>query len=81
MNTLLSTLREILDDRGVITNPVEAEPYLEEWRGRFHGESQIIVRPRDAAEVQAVVKACAAHKTPLVPQLSLIHISEPTRPY
>ena len=68
MNTLLSNLREILDDRGVITNPVEAEPYLEERRGRFHGESQIIIRPRDAAEVQAVVRACAAHKTPLVPQ-------------
>ena len=68
MNTLLSNLREILDDRGVITDPVEAEPYLEERRGRFHGKSQIIVRPRNAAEVQAVVKACAAQKTPLVPQ-------------
>jgi len=68
MNTLLSTLREILDDRGVITDPSETVPYLQERRGRFHGESQVIVRPRNAAEVQAVVRACIAHKTPLVPQ-------------
>ena len=68
MNTLLSNLREILDDRGVITDPSETVPYLQERRGRFQGKSQIIVRPRHTAEVQAVVRTCIAQKTALVPQ-------------
>ena len=54
MNALLSRLHGILDDRGIITDPGQAEPYLEERRGRFRSESGVIVRPRDATELQAV---------------------------
>ncbi|HCK76090.1 MAG TPA: hydroxyacid dehydrogenase [Gammaproteobacteria bacterium] len=68
MPALLSRLRDILDDRDIITDRAEAEPYLEERRGRFRGESDVIVRPRDVAEVQAVVRACLSEKTSLVPQ-------------
>ena len=68
MNALLSRLQGILDDRGIITDRDEAEPYLEERRGRFQSKSRVIVRPRDAAEVQAVVRACISEKTSLVPQ-------------
>ena len=58
MNALLSRLQGILDDRGIITDRDKAEPYLEERRGRFQSKSRVIVRPRDTAEVQAVVRAC-----------------------
>ena len=68
MNALLSRLQGILDDRGIITDRDEAEPYLEERRGRFQSKSRVIVRPRDTAEVQAVVRACISEKTSLVPQ-------------
>ena len=40
MNALLSRLQGILDDRGIITNRDEAEPYLEERRGRFQSKSE-----------------------------------------
>ena len=68
MNALLSRLRGILDDRGIITDQAQAEPYLEERRGRFRSESGVIVRPRDATELQTVVRACLSEKTSLVPQ-------------
>ena len=68
MNALLSRLHGILDDRGIITDPAQAEPYLEERRGRFRSESGVIVRPSDAAELQEVVRACLSEKASIVPQ-------------
>ena len=68
MEALLTRLSDILDHRGLITSVPEATPYLEERRGRFRSESSVIARPRDAAEVQAVVRVCIAEKVSLVPQ-------------
>ena len=68
MEALLTRLSDILDHRGLITSAPEAAPYLEERRGRFRSESSVIARPRDPAEVQAVVGACIAEKVSLVPQ-------------
>ena len=39
-----------------------------DWRKRFRGRALAVVRPADTAEVAAVVAACAAHRTGIVPQ-------------
>lgn len=43
-------------------------PYLTDWRGRYTGSAQCVVRPGNAAEVAAVVQACHAAGVPMVPQ-------------
>jgi FAD/FMN-containing dehydrogenase len=43
-------------------------PHLTDWRGKFHGRSALLLQPRTTAEVQAIVRAAAAHRVPLVPQ-------------
>ncbi|MCW5633037.1 MAG: FAD-binding oxidoreductase [Rubrivivax sp.] len=44
------------------------EAYLLDWRRRWRGRALAVVRPGSTAEVAAVVRACAAAGTALVPQ-------------
>jgi FAD/FMN-containing dehydrogenase len=39
-----------------------------DWRRRWHGKALAVVRPGSTAEVAAVLRACAAHGTAVVPQ-------------
>ncbi len=68
MEKLLHRLRSILDDKGLVTASSEAEPYLNESRGRYRSEASVIARPVDTAQVAAIVHACRAQKVSLVPQ-------------
>jgi len=52
----------------VLTEAADTAPYLTDWRKRYHGRAQAVVRPGSTAEVAAVVQACAAAGTPMVPQ-------------
>lgn len=40
----------------------------QDWRRRWRGRALAVVRPASTAEVAAVVRACAAHGVPIVPQ-------------
>lgn len=42
--------------------------YLTDWRGRFTGRAQAVIRPGSTSEVAAIVKLCVAHQVPIVPQ-------------
>ncbi len=52
----------------VLTRPSDTEPYLTDWRGRFHGRALAVVRPADTGEVAAVVRACVEAGVAIVPQ-------------
>jgi FAD/FMN-containing dehydrogenase len=52
----------------VLTDPDDITPYVTDWRGRYRGRAQCVVRPANTAEVAAVVKACAEAGVPMVPQ-------------
>ena len=41
--------------------------YLEEPRGRWHGQAGVVARPRHVAEVAEIVRACAAARVGIVP--------------
>jgi FAD/FMN-containing dehydrogenase len=52
----------------VLTDPAEIEPFVNDWRGRYRGVANCVVCPANTAQVAAVVKACLASRTPMVPQ-------------
>ena len=68
MTELLNELRHALGDDAVLTGPAETAGYTEDWRGRYRGEALCVAMPASAEQVQAVVRACTVHRTPLVPQ-------------
>ncbi len=64
---LLQALRESVGATNVLTGN-DAAPYLTDWRQRYSGKALAVARPVNAAEVAAVVRACAAARAPIVPQ-------------
>jgi FAD/FMN-containing dehydrogenase len=65
---LLSALAGMVGPAHVLTGAADLAPYLTDWRGRYRGDAQCLVRPASTAEVAAVVTACAAAGAPVVPQ-------------
>jgi FAD/FMN-containing dehydrogenase len=63
---LLENLRRIVGASNVLTEDVDA--FVTDWRKRARGRALCVVRPANTAEVAAVVKACAAAQTSIVPQ-------------
>jgi FAD/FMN-containing dehydrogenase len=64
---LLDTLRATVGAANVLTEG-DLRAWEEDWRRRDRGKALAVVRPATTAEVAAVVKACAAAGTSIVPQ-------------
>ena len=60
-------LSEIAGARAVVDGP-DREPHLEEWRGRWRGETPLIVAPAETGTLAEVVRYCAQHGLAVVPQ-------------
>jgi FAD/FMN-containing dehydrogenase len=56
--SLIATLGSIVGPQYVLTDSADTASYLTDWRGRYRGAAQCVVRPANTAEVAAVVKAC-----------------------
>ena len=67
MQYLIDTLRQIVGAAHVLTEG-DLSAWEQDWRRRVHGKALAVVRPASTQEVAAVVKACAAAGTPMVPQ-------------
>ena len=65
---LNARLRAIVGAAHVLEAEADMDPFLSDWRGRYHGRARAVVRPRDTAEVAAVVAACAQAGVAMVPQ-------------
>ena len=68
---LIAQLRAICGTANVLTHEdpsADLSPWEQDWRKRVHGRALAVVRPGDTAQVAAVVKACAATCTSIVPQ-------------
>jgi FAD/FMN-containing dehydrogenase len=61
-------LSEIVGANACIADPADMAPYLHEERGLYHGKAALVLRPASTQEVAKIVTACAASKTPIVPQ-------------
>ena len=54
--------------KSVLTDSSDIEPWLTDWRGRWHGKSAAILQPGTTGEVAAMVAMAAEHGVALVPQ-------------
>ena len=66
--TLLSNLATRLGPRGFTREPGDLEPWLTDWRGRWHGSAAALVSPSTTEEVRYIVSQCAEAGVALVPQ-------------
>jgi len=64
---VLDRLRAIVGDKGLISDPVEMEPWVTDWRQRRRGAALCVVSPASTAEVAAVVALCASEGQPIFP--------------
>lgn len=64
---MIETLRSIVGEKGLITDPAEMEPWLIDWRQRRRGQALAVVQPASTQEVSAVVALCAAEGQPVFP--------------
>lgn len=64
----LNRFAEVLGPKGMITEQSDIEPWLTDWRGRYHGKSPAMLMPSTTAETAAIVSLAHEMKIPLVPQ-------------
>ncbi len=66
--TFLAESQALLGPRGLTSDPELIAPWLTDWRGRYTGRALAMASPANPEEVAALVKICARHGVPLVPQ-------------
>jgi len=68
IHLLIEEVRSRFGPKAAITDRAEVDPWLTDWRGKFHGESAAILSPASTEEVATIVKLAAERRVPLVPQ-------------
>jgi FAD/FMN-containing dehydrogenase len=66
--SLITLLQDIVGTQAVLTAEGDVAPYVTDWRGRYTGRSVCVVLPGSTGQVSQVVRACAEHGVPVVPQ-------------
>ena len=67
-DTLAARLVEAVGAANVLVDAADTAPFLTDWRGRYRGAARCVVRPGNAGEVAAVVRACIEAGVAIVPQ-------------
>ena len=68
LSDLAGQLADIVGAANVLVDAADTAPFLTDWRGRYRGAAQCVVRPGNTGEVAAVVRACVEAGVPIVPQ-------------
>jgi FAD/FMN-containing dehydrogenase len=68
LTPFLAALRDCVGAAGVLTDPQDTAPYLQDWRKLYRGRALAVVRPADTAALARVVLRCAAAGIGMVPQ-------------
>ncbi|VAW06576.1 D-2-hydroxyglutarate dehydrogenase [hydrothermal vent metagenome] len=64
----LEKLKEISGPKGWIDNQDDMPAFLTEPRGKFQGRTPLILLPDRVENIAAIIRYCAGHKIPVVPQ-------------
>lgn len=64
----LSEASALLGLRGLTTDSALMEPWLTDWRGRYTGSARAMASPANTQELAELVRLCAKHGVPIVPQ-------------
>jgi FAD/FMN-containing dehydrogenase len=67
-DSFLAEATDLLGARGLTRDPDLLEPWLTDWRGRFTGKALAMASPASTEEAAALVRLCARHRVPIVPQ-------------
>ncbi|WP_029908674.1 FAD-binding oxidoreductase [Caulobacter sp. UNC358MFTsu5.1] len=65
---VVSRLKAVLGEGGWSQDPDRLAPKLNEWRGRWSGQTPLLALPRTVEQVSAVVGICAAEGVAITPQ-------------
>lgn len=65
---LLAALKTAVGADAVLTAASDLEGFTEDWRGRYKSPATCVVLPANTAQVSAVVRLCAEHRVPVLPQ-------------
>jgi FAD/FMN-containing dehydrogenase len=65
---LVQSLRQIVGDEHVLTDPAVTSPFGRDWTGRWSTTPLAVVRPQSTDEVARAITACAEASNPVVPQ-------------
>ena len=65
---LIASIRAVVGDRGLLTDPSDTAAYSEDWRRLYQGRTPAVIRPATTQETAAVVRLCAEAGVPIVPQ-------------
>lgn len=64
----LHACRALIGAQYVQTGEAELQSFLRDQRGRYQGRARAVLLPASSAEVAALVRLCAEHAVPIVPQ-------------
>ncbi|MCM2294923.1 FAD-binding oxidoreductase [Rhodoferax sp.] len=64
---LAFALRQVVGERGVLSDETDLVPYGHDWRHMFKGRPCCVVLPHTTHEVAEVMRLCAAAGVPVVP--------------
>ncbi len=65
---ILQRIEAIVGKQGLLTDPVDLEPHVVDWRRIYRGAARAVVRPANTEQVARVIKLCAETRTPVIPQ-------------
>lgn len=68
MGDFANRLRQLFGEDRVLTDKSDIEPFLQEERGIYRGEANIVLLPRSTQEASGMVAACAQAGVSIVPQ-------------
>jgi FAD/FMN-containing dehydrogenase len=68
MNSLADDLAAAIGAEHVLADPDLTAGYTTDWTRRYRGDADCVARPGTTAQVAEVVRACARHHVPIVPQ-------------
>ncbi|MEM9810160.1 MAG: FAD-binding oxidoreductase [Pseudomonadota bacterium] len=63
----IAAITALADPKTIVPDDARA-PHLQEWRGRWPGESPLILAPGSTEELARIVGACHERSIPMVPQ-------------
>src|SRR6476660_5592309 len=66
--SIVQRLKEAAGPLSWSQDPAEIAPHLREWRGRWQGESQLLLRPSETEAVARILSVCGETGTAIVPQ-------------
>ncbi|MGE0355645.1 MAG: FAD-binding oxidoreductase [Burkholderiales bacterium] len=67
-DALVASLREVVGERGLVTDPAALAPATVDWRGQFRGRAALLVKPATTQEMSRVVSLLAEAGVGIVPQ-------------